>query len=99
MPGLRLVILAGGAPRAFALPEEGTVMLGRGDRCDVLVDDGSVSREHAALHVRSGVVTIEDLGSRNGTRVGGRTLAKGERVTVGLNELFELGAVVVAVKG
>jgi len=93
------VILAGGAPRSFPLPSDGLVMLGRGERCAVVVDDGSVSREHAALRVHDGNVTIEDLGSRNGTRVGGRPLTKGERVPVGLNELFELGAVVVAIKG
>jgi len=97
-PGLRLVVLAGGAPRAYPLPENGTVLLGRGGRCPIVIDDNSVSREHAALHVANGAVTVEDLGSRNGTRVGGAKIAKGERVRVGPNELFELGAVVFAVK-
>ena len=98
-PGIRLVVLAGGAPRAYPLPDTGVVILGRDSVCDVLVDDGSVSRKHAALHVRAGRVSIEDLGSRNGTRVAGQRLGKGESAELELNQLFELGAVVVAVKG
>jgi len=97
--GLRLVVLAGGAPRTFRLPEDGIVVLGRGDGCAVRIDDASVSREHAHLHVRPESLFVEDLGSSNGTRVAGRRLGKGERAPVGVNELFELGRVVVAVKG
>ena len=98
-PGMRLLVLAGGAPRAYPLPNDGVVVLGRDDACAVVVDDGSVSRKHAALHVRAGKITLEDLGSRNGTRVAGQRLAKGESMPIGLNEMFELGAVVVAVRG
>jgi two-component system response regulator AtoC len=75
------------------------VVLGRDPASGIVVDDASVSREHACVYVKDGVVTIEDLGSRNGTRVRGQPLRRGERVTLAVNEIFELGAVNIAVKG
>ncbi len=97
--GFLLVVLAGGSPRAVPLPSDSEVVLGRGDGCGVIVDDASVSREHAVLRIRGGVVTIEDLGSRNGTLLAGRKLTKGEAAEVTLDQIIELGAVVIAVKG
>ncbi len=51
------------------LPATGTLTLGRGDECDVIVDDASVSRRHARIVVDDTTLTIEDLGSANGTRI------------------------------
>lgn len=47
------------------------VTLGRSEHCDVvLVHDGEVSREHARVWIDgSDQVYVEDLGSKNGTRV------------------------------
>jgi pSer/pThr/pTyr-binding forkhead associated (FHA) protein len=41
---------------------------------DVLVMEGTVSRNHATLTVENGQVIIEDLGSSNGTKVGDRRI-------------------------
>ena len=46
---------------------EGTTILGRDASADVLVADGSVSREHARIEIRGAAATLEDLGSKNGT--------------------------------
>ena len=68
-----------------ALPETGDLVLGRSEQADVRIEDPSVSRRHAVLHLGP-PLSIEDLGSANGTRVGERELAKGERtITVTLN--------------
>ncbi|HVY25879.1 MAG TPA: sigma 54-interacting transcriptional regulator [Polyangiaceae bacterium] len=53
--------------RVFRLPESGIVTIGRGAHCDLRLDDDSVSRQHARLHLPS--LEIEDLGSRNGSWV------------------------------
>lgn len=48
---------------------EGINTLGR-QGTDVLVNDGTISRVHAKITVEHGSVTIEDMGSTNGTKVG-----------------------------
>jgi two-component system, NtrC family, response regulator AtoC len=71
-PRLVLVGFAGDLAVAHELPEEGRVTLGRGAEADVVVDHPSVSRVHAAVHVGpTGRCLVEDLGSRNGTRLRG----------------------------
>src|SRR5438132_11108158 len=55
------------------------LVLGRGDDVDVIVADDSVSRRHAKLRVVDGI-TLEDLGSSNGTFHGDRRLAPHETV-------------------
>ncbi len=59
--------------RVAPLPATGSLSLGRGDECDIqLSGDPLISRRHALLHVRGGLL-VEDLGSQNGTRIlGGR---------------------------
>ena len=64
--------------------DDGTeILFGRNPECTVAVDDEALSRRHAALR-RSGVtVTIEDLGSRNGTLVNGTPITGIRRLTSG----------------
>lgn len=45
------------------------LMIGRRESCDVVLDDATVSRQHARLLFRDGKWIIHDLGSTNGTRV------------------------------
>ena len=58
----------------------------------VCVDDPSVSRAHAALRLDGANLTVRDLGSRNGTRVGGRRIGV-EPVLFSVGEVLEVGAV------
>ena len=63
--------------------------IGRARDCRVRLDYSSVSRYHARILVADGAATIEDLGSKNGTTVGGtivrspRRLADGDAIAVG----------------
>jgi hypothetical protein len=85
-----LVIVGEGVTAVHRLPPEGEVVVGRAG--DVVLRHPSLSRRHARLRV-GGTVTIEDLGSRHGTVVAGRSLGPGvERVIAG-GEVMQLGAV------
>ena len=52
----------------FKLAEE-LAILGRHPDCDIVLDAGAVSRQHAQVRFDNGEYFIEDLGSRNGTYV------------------------------
>jgi len=73
------------------LDEKSAFSIGRMPECDICVADGSISRRHARLVVGESM-TIEDVGSTNGTRVGGRRLERGERAHVAIGSVFELGS-------
>lgn len=49
-------------------------MIGRSPYCSVVISSDRVSREHARI-VRRGIkLTVEDLGSANGTKVNGEKI-------------------------
>jgi diguanylate cyclase (GGDEF)-like protein len=56
--------------------ELGTVVLGRGQDADIRFEDELVSRRHCALTFDGQSVTVEDLGSTNGTFVDGNYINK-----------------------
>jgi hypothetical protein len=63
----RLVINRGpDAGTGFAISTPRTT-IGRGRECDIVVDDVTVSREHAELRRRDGRYVLVDGGSLNGT--------------------------------
>jgi hypothetical protein len=76
---------------------EGSLLIGRLPECDVMIDDGLVSRMHARISVRDDSVVVEDLHSTNGVYVNGMRithsalLREGDRLLTGTTEisLFE----------
>jgi len=94
---LRLRIIGENWFRTAALPERGMLVLGRGPEADIRIDDPSISRRHAVLHIGP-ELRIEDLGSVNGTRVGDQKLDSQESITFSLGELIELGSVMLLVQ-
>jgi DNA-binding winged helix-turn-helix (wHTH) protein len=77
-------------PREIAI-EEGETVLGRDPTATVFVDHASVSRLHARIETSMGKATIEDLGSKNGTRVGEERIASVVPLSDG--DPFRLGSV------
>jgi Inner membrane component of T3SS, cytoplasmic domain len=68
------------------------VVLGRRPYCDVVLDDMTVSGEHAVIHTKSGDSVLHDLNSRNGTLVNGtlarqHALVHGDVIDVGVFKL------------
>ncbi|MEO5730054.1 MAG: FHA domain-containing protein, partial [Byssovorax sp.] len=68
------------------------VLLGRSASCDLRVDDPRVSSEHASLGWTGAIWEVRDLGSKNGTFVGERRLAAGERIPLLPGDMLALGA-------
>lgn len=55
-----------------------SVTLGRSPDCEIVVDCSEASRQHARITRQAGRLTIEDLGSTNGTILNGQRLRKPE---------------------
>ena len=72
----------------FPLPPNTEIIVGRSSDLDMVLVEDMVSRRHAKIVVNADQVTIQDLGSTNGTFVNGErvkraTLNDGDRVLIG----------------
>jgi diguanylate cyclase (GGDEF)-like protein len=79
----------------YKLPQGRAVRIGRGEESDIRLDDEGVSRLHCSLEARGPEAVLRDLGSQNGTYVGGervqeRVLVDGDRVQVGAATTFKI---------
>jgi pSer/pThr/pTyr-binding forkhead associated (FHA) protein len=89
-----VLVVCGADPEAeYPLCEEET-LLGRGAACNVTLDDGRASREHAFVSWDAAVsnYVVEDLHSTNGTKVNGKRirsaeLAHGDVIEIGRTQL------------
>ena len=87
----RVVVVTETGSASFALPTDGTLVVGRGEEAGIRLDDTAASRKHAQLVVSLGAVTLIDLGSANGTSVRGRKLEANEQVVLSEGDTVELG--------
>src|SRR5262245_64747159 len=85
---VRLVLEEGHKRRVFTLTRAWAVV-GRAKGNAVRVPSADVSRQHCRIEIKDGIVTVEDLGSVNGTFVNGeqielkKVLRPGDRLEVG----------------
>jgi len=68
------------------------LVIGRRAGCDIQIDDDGISRRHCSIEVTAAGAVLRDLGSANGTFVGGeeieeRLLQPGERFEIGISTL------------
>ncbi|MBI5481198.1 MAG: sigma 54-interacting transcriptional regulator [Deltaproteobacteria bacterium] len=94
---LCFLVLGEGSYVTQVLPESGAVTIGRASGCEIILDQPNVSRKHAVVHLGE-QVTIEDLGSVNGTRVNGQRLKAGQTVTIKPGDQVELGSTVLVLQ-
>jgi DNA-binding winged helix-turn-helix (wHTH) protein len=71
--------------------EEGDHVIGRDPDVEIFLDSAGVSRHHARIRISAGRATIEDLGSKNGTSVGGQRVEGTRSLDDG--DVIGLGAV------
>ena len=93
----KLIILEGPDAGARFSFDSGRVLIGRGEECQIRLNQGSISRQHAALTFMGDCWQIEDLNSQNGifidgTRIGRQRLNASTRIRLGtINVMFEAG--------
>jgi hypothetical protein len=71
------------------------VTIGRAADNDLILDDQRVSRHHARLQARRGMLVLTDLQSANGSRVNGVAISE---VALGAGDRIELGTTVFLVE-
>jgi len=82
-----LIVQLGSA--RHVIPIDGEMLVGRDESASLPIDHPTVSRRHARFELVDNTCWIEDLGSRNGTRVNGQplrgraALSGGERIRIG----------------
>lgn len=80
-------------PATSAVLNDGRNVIGRGEGCEIRLDDEAVSWDHAEIEVRGPSLLCSDLDSRNGTLVNGepltrtRRLRSGDVITIGAHRL------------
>jgi two-component system response regulator AtoC len=95
--GLELVVVERRWLAHYPLSLDRSLSIGRARECDIVLDDAAASRRHAVVHVAGGL-SIEDLNSRNGTRVGGQSLAPRQRAPLRVGEAVQIGGATLLVQ-
>lgn len=75
------------------LREEDEFIIGRTADCDVMLDEGTVSKHHACIRWKRKRAELEDLGSRNGTLLNGARLRPGTALALKDNDALDFGGV------
>jgi serine phosphatase RsbU (regulator of sigma subunit)/pSer/pThr/pTyr-binding forkhead associated (FHA) protein len=83
------VVPSDGATFDHAVQGESFV-IGRSSKADLTIPDRSMSRMHARIFLEDGAWYIEDLGSRNGTLLGGRQVES--PLQVGHGSIMQVGS-------
>ena len=83
-----LIATRGALSGSRYLLDEDEVTVGRDPRADILLDDSTVSRQHAVFRRENGAYTVIDAGSLNGTYVNRQrgdkaTLKNGDEIMIG----------------
>ncbi|MCW5935340.1 MAG: FHA domain-containing protein [Fimbriimonadia bacterium] len=76
--------------RDFLL-KAGVNIIGRDPSADILLNDGTVSRRHAQILVEGNTAFVEELGSTNGSKLGGKTLSIGQRAPLANGDSLQFG--------
>jgi ectoine hydroxylase-related dioxygenase (phytanoyl-CoA dioxygenase family) len=90
-----LVVLGVANPATHPLGK-GAFAIGRDDSCDIVIRHPSLSRKHAMLRLED-EITIEDLGSTNGTHVDGERIPAHRRTPLRIGEVVHVGSTLVFV--
>ena len=84
-------IIAADGVREVNLPAAGSISIGRLPESGLRLDSKSVSRRHAELSVKDGVLTLTDVGSSRGTLLNGEKVVPGKGVRLAPGDEIRIG--------
>ena len=67
------------------------LIIGRGEKCRLILDDTYVSTVHARIFAKGDTYMLEDLGSTNGTYVNGRRINPHVEESLNHGDILALG--------
>jgi pSer/pThr/pTyr-binding forkhead associated (FHA) protein len=85
--------------RSLALLDEARAYVaGRGEDCDLMLEDMDASREHIQIVRRGGAVLVRDLGSKNGVQIGESRVPTDRDITWRAPTMLRIGQAVLALE-
>ena len=78
-----MVVIDGPNVGQSALLSQAPILIGRGPDAAIRLDDDYVSTRHARIGLSGDTWYVEDLGSTNGTYLGGTRLTQPTTITLG----------------
>jgi pSer/pThr/pTyr-binding forkhead associated (FHA) protein len=85
----KAIVIEGDSHRGASFDLRDELVIGRGPKCQLVLDDSYVSQMHARLFSRGDIYMVEDLGSTNGTYLNRHKvttpteLRRGDQVKIG----------------
>jgi transcriptional regulator with GAF, ATPase, and Fis domain len=89
------LVVVSGPDEGRELPLGAAVKLGTDPSCQLVLTDSAVSHQHAVVSLAAGQIVVKDLGSRNGTYLGGTRVLE---AAVPLGAVLTLGNSAVAIQ-
>ncbi|MFT3841131.1 MAG: sigma 54-interacting transcriptional regulator [Myxococcaceae bacterium] len=95
--GHRLLVFSEEGLTTYDLADGGEMVIGRADDCEIQFDLPALSRRHALIKVGP-PLTVEDLGSVNGTRLRGEKLPPNKASPLRSGDAIEVGPLTIVVQ-
>lgn len=96
--GIVLRVASGKGPERTLYAPGPSAVVGRSATCDIPVKDSAVSRIHLKIRLGGDGWYVQDLWSRNGTRVHGKKIEAGVDVAVREGERIQIGGTVLYIE-
>src|SRR5215467_4953183 len=72
------VVVVAGPDEGIEVPLDRTIGVGTDPSCNLVLHDPKVSRRHLSIQASGARVVVKDLGSRNGTLLGGARIVEAD---------------------
>lgn len=92
--GPRVIVVTDDSTVIHSLPMEGEVSIGRFTGSKIVINHHTLSRMHAIVRLSTEDMTIEDLGSENGTYVREIRIKPGQQVSFSTGDVVRVGDVI-----